>query len=506
MLYPISTDLFVGPAGRVGIGTTSPIAQLSVIGAVFSTTGFVFPDFTVQTTAAAQGPTGPAGPTGPTGADSTVPGPSGPTGAMGAAGPTGPAGATGPTGVTGPVGATGTTGSPGVPGVQGPMGPQGDAGPAGPTGATGAAGSADAWGRLGNAGTVPGTNFIGTTDSAALELRVNGSIGLRILPQPLTPNLIGGNSVNGIAPGVAGATVSGGGLTGGANEVFDTFGTVGGGRNNKAGSNDGNAQNQLDATVGGGVGNTASGDASTVSGGSGNTASGENATVSGGIGNTASGEAAIVSGGSGNTAIGEFSFASGRNASAAHDGSFVFNGGIGTPLATVGQNQFLVRAPGGVIFVSNEGAGLGSWSGVNLPGGAGAWSMLSDRKMKQGFRALDADEILRRIAAMDIQEWSYITQDESIRHVGPVAQDFYAAFGLGTSDERISTVDIDGISLVAIQALARRTAELESALAELQAARADSEATRRELEALKAEFAKMTAWVRAFVLAADQEQ
>ena len=87
--------------------------------------------------------------------------------------------------------------------------------------------------------------------------------------------------------------------------------------------------------------------------------------------------------------------------------------------------------------------------------------------MKENFREMDGEEVLEKLASMSIFEWNYISQAAGIRHVGPFAQDFYAAFGLGEDEKRINTVDADGIALVAIQALERRTRELEAENAEL---------------------------------------
>lgn len=120
-LYPLSSKLFVSPAGDVGMGTLSPTAKLDVDGTIRSRSGGVrFPDGTLQSTAQLVGPQGPPGATGATGAT----GPQGPPGAQGASGP---AGATGPQGPVGPQGLTGATGA---------QGPQGSAGPQGPPGPT----------------------------------------------------------------------------------------------------------------------------------------------------------------------------------------------------------------------------------------------------------------------------------------------------------------------------------------------------------------------------------
>ena len=80
--------------------------------------------------------------------------------------------------------------------------------------------------------------------------------------------------------------------------------------------------------------------------------------------------------------------------------------------------------------------------------------------MKENFRDLDGDGVLAKISAMPIREWNYKSQDAAIRHVGPTAQDFHAAFGLGEDPLRISTIDADGIALAAVKALALENQEL----------------------------------------------
>lgn len=49
--------------------------------------------------------------------------------------------------------------------------------------------------------------------------------------------------------------------------------------------------------------------------------------------------------------------------------------------------------------------------------------------------------------------WRYKSEPEDVRHIGPVAQDFRAAFNLGADDKHISTVDADGVALASVQAL-----------------------------------------------------
>ena len=265
------------------------------------------------------------------------------------------------------------------------------------------------------------------------------------------------------------ATVSGGGeRTPGdattANFVYDDYGTIGGGGNNVAGVDDANTTNQIYATVSGGVNNTASGARSTIAGGKSNLASGDYAAIGGGQNNTASndhvaiggsnfngatGVLSTIPGGSFNTASGDYSFAAGRQAKANHAGAFVWADSNAVNLASMAIDQFNVRAAGGTRIFSDSGATVG----VQLAAGDNAWSVLSDAALKENFAAVDTREILERLGEMPVGQWNLVTQDPSIQHIGPTAQDFYAAFGVGADERRISTSDADGVALAAIQGL-----------------------------------------------------
>jgi hypothetical protein len=100
---------------------------------------------------------------------------------------------------------------------------------------------------------------------------------------------------------------------------------------------------------------------------------------------------------------------------------------------------------------------------------------LSDRNAKQDFSAIDRAALLGRLAALDVSEWSYISEGPGVRHVGPTAQDFQAAFGLGDDDTHISLADLSGIALAAIQELHLRLEQRDREIAEL----------RKRLEALE---------------------
>lgn len=103
-----------------------------------------------------------------------------------------------------------------------------------------------------------------------------------------------------------------------------------------------------------------------------------------------------------------------------------------------------------------------------MPAGGGAWAPLSDRNAKENFRAINTSDILSKVAQLDLSEWNYKTQDDSIRHIGPMAQDMYAAFQLGDDNISISTIDADGVLFAAVQELLRRNVELEARIKNLE--------------------------------------
>jgi hypothetical protein len=84
---------------------------------------------------------------------------------------------------------------------------------------------------------------------------------------------------------------------------------------------------------------------------------------------------------------------------------------------------------------------------------------------------VDGGAVLEALARLPIATWSFRTQDPAVRHLGPVAEEFYAAFGLGVDDQHISTADADGVALAAIQGLYHLVREREAELARLAEAR-----------------------------------
>jgi hypothetical protein len=82
---------------------------------------------------------------------------------------------------------------------------------------------------------------------------------------------------------------------------------------------------------------------------------------------------------------------------------------------------------------------------------------------------VDGREVLDRLAELPISTWNYKAEDASVRHMGPVAQDFYAAFGLGQDERHIASLDSSGVALVAIQELQEVVEEKDAEIAALEA-------------------------------------
>ena len=130
-------------------------------------------------------------------------------------------------------------------------------------------------------------------------------------------------------------------------------------------------------------------------------------------------------------------------------------------------------------------AGLDCCSGVPVPPGAeycGRVCPISDRNAKHAIVSVDSDAILQSVAGLNISQWSYKDDPANARHIGPMAQDFHAAFGTGESDQCIPTVDSNGVALAAIQALYQRVQRIDRETNEL---RSENAALRRELEQLR---------------------
>lgn len=279
-------------------------------------------------------------------------------------------------------------------------------------------------------------------------------------------------------------------VVGGANNVASgTYSTIVAGQDGRAGGDY--------STVTGGVGNGAYGYGSTVSGGAsnraGNTASAANdpiyATVGGGGGNIATGGASMVPGGWQNSASGLGSFAAGWRAKATRDGQFTwadskdfdFNPAAQGSFGGNPTNAFMVRATGGVAFytgINNQTGALGPVCYI-LPNGSG-WNCVSDRALKTNISNVSPKKVLRDLMSIPVSTWNMIGSD--VRQIGPMSQDFFKAFGVGSDDRTINQTDAQGVAFAAIQGLYQ---ELADERRSNQAKDVELKLLKRELSAIK---------------------
>jgi hypothetical protein len=231
-------------------------------------------------------------------------------------------------------------------------------------------GEGGGWSLAGNSGTVPGPQFLGTTDDVALELRVNGERALRLEPGASSPNVVGGYGGNSVSGGAEGATIGGGGRDLAIQSVSGGYGTVSGGAGNSApgyaasaGGGEGNSVSGSYATVGGGSGNAASGANAAIAGGSSNAANAGHATVSGGYTNTVSAGMGSIGGGAYNAVTATYgTVGGGRYNVAAADYGTVAGGGpsdVGNPTTSnnhVYDEYGTIGGGGGNTAGSEDGA------------------------------------------------------------------------------------------------------------------------------------------------------
>lgn len=182
------------------------------------------------------------------------------------------------------------------------------------------------------------------------------------------------------------------------------------------------------------------------------------------------------------------SFGLGRAAAARHAGVLVLADGNKEAFSSTAANEFSVRATGGVRFVSSlKGVG------VRLASGGNSWSALSDRNLKENFTMVDGREVLERLSRIPVSRWNLTSQPESIHHLGPTAQDFFAAFGLGESELYIDSSDADGVALISVQALYGMASDLEAKVREVEKKTAQLDELRARVDEMERALAALSA-------------
>ena len=395
---------------------------------------------------------------------------------------------------------------------------------------------------------------IGLTDPKA-ALQVRGTV---IIGNSLNAAINSSNFVSGGGERSNDASGWDSFIGGGSNNSTNFHASfVGGGVSNHAinersfvGGGDSNTASGINSFVGGGSNNTAVNVSSFIGGGRANRTNGALSFIGGGVRNRTEGDYSFVAGGQLNTAAANWSFAAGRQAQALHAGTFVWADSTNADVTSDRANQFKIRANGGAEFqtgvyglvafsdsagtagaalqgesvnpagigiygrnnstdatlvLNNGGTGrlIRAFNGgtilMNLENNGNLWirgalTQNSDRDQKEDIQAVDAQMVLDRLSELQIDSWRYLNGDESVRHIGPMAQDFHAAFGFGVSETTISTIDAQGIAFAAIQALNQRllASQAEVAVLKVQAGQmreladrnADLEARLASLEAL----------------------
>ncbi|HWY77193.1 MAG TPA: tail fiber domain-containing protein, partial [Verrucomicrobiae bacterium] len=315
-------------------------------------------------------------------------------------------------------------------------------------------------------------------------------------------------------------------LSGGRYNFCDgVFAVVGGGSDNACITNFGviaggiqNTNAGLISVIGGGGNNTNTGYYSTIAGGNGNTAGGEYDNIGGGQNNYSRGINSTIPGGAENQAYGTSSFAAGQHALALHNGAFVWSDtSSGATFYSTSNNQFLVRAAGGVGVNTSNPNGSSLYVVGNQPGGSGsptvefdnlstspanpALRLLVDGTAPEGALNVTVESFSSGILAEFANAVGYVvvitndgtiyckttvnTSDRNVkqdfvnidaktilarvaampvtewsykddpctRHIGPVSQDFRQSFQVGVDDKHIATIDEEGVALAAIKGL-----------------------------------------------------
>ncbi|HEU4596287.1 MAG TPA: tail fiber domain-containing protein [Pyrinomonadaceae bacterium] len=179
------------------------------------------------------------------------------------------------------------------------------------------------------------------------------------------------------------------------------------------------------------------------------------------------------------TAMGKFASNNG------FQGTFIWSDGAAQASAdtfrNTANNEFAARATGGFRFRTN----LGGTTGCNLPAGSGVFNCTSSRTTKENFLEVKGEDVLSSLRKIPVTSWNYISEGRQVRHLGPMAEDFYKEFGLGTSNASIGVQDLAGVSLAAVKALEERTAELKEKTAEVEQLRSRVSTLEQRLAAIE---------------------
>lgn len=220
----------------------------------------------------------------------------------------------------------------------------------------------------------------------------------------------------------------------------------------------------------------------------GGSSAGGEVTISGGDGAT-TGLAFDQPGGSGGDVVISGGASSGNEAplTPRRGGHVFISGGEGASLAEEDRGHVFIQGlvsinrgskPPEVGTVLQVGNDPNDGNGAHVTPG-GMWVSTSDRATKTDLESIDPRKVLQGVLDLPLLRWRYDGEPGAVRHLGPMAQDFHAAFGLGSSDRHIGMVDADGVALAAIQGLHAEANE------RLQALEDENRQLRERLQALE---------------------
>ncbi|MFA6979797.1 MAG: tail fiber domain-containing protein [Ignavibacteriaceae bacterium] len=153
------------------------------------------------------------------------------------------------------------------------------------------------------------------------------------------------------------------------------------------------------------------------------------------------------------------------NSATSSNSIIIVNEGTGRTMEIQQNNNSNLNS---MIYIAKSGTGkvIDVTNGAFLSN-AGVWTNASDFNAKENFEFIDGEQILASIEKLDVTRWNYKSDKSNIKHIGPVAQDFYKLFGLGENDKSISTIDPSGIAIVAIKELHQQNKVLSKEITEL---------------------------------------
>jgi hypothetical protein len=146
------------------------------------------------------------------------------------------------------------------------------------------------------------------------------------------------------------------------------------------------------------------------------------------------------------------------------------NGGVVLIFEDTAVGQRWANGTQGANFAMDEQVHAGTEFVLSNLGNltiSGTLTQGSDRDSKTDIVAVSPEEVLTRLSSLPIATWRYKGDDPNARHLGPMAQDFAALFGLGNDDKRIAPLDVAGVSLAAVQALHKQVNEKDAEIADL---------------------------------------